>query len=304
MTFHDLYTAWDTEKRQTLKPTSYSTYAILLEKHILPRLGDKEDITEEDVEQFRQDLTVVGNSPKTVADCIGVIFSICRYGAKQKLWPMPTWNTKRHVANKRKELRPLNLDEQKTLIGQVVKEPTPRNIAVYLALTTGISSGELCNLHWQDIDFKARVLHIRGIIQSYYDIDTDTKTKRWMVSKESQTEARDIPLAAAQLAFLQAEVGKHLPENYIFSNNVKPAEARSVRQYVSGLFNLLGIKNHQYKDLHHTFALQCIQTGCDIFTLATLLGFKSISNCASQYGSFYKRTPRPAMERLMNSLES
>ena len=85
MTFHDLYTAWDTEKRQTLKPTSYSTYAILLEKHILPRLGDKEDITEEDVEQFRQDLTAAGNSPKTVADCIGVIFSICRYGANAHL---------------------------------------------------------------------------------------------------------------------------------------------------------------------------------------------------------------------------
>ena len=154
---------------------------------------------------------------------------------------MPTWNTKRHVANKRKELRPLNLDEQKTLIGQVIKEPTPRNIAVYLALTTGVSSGELCNLHWQDIDFKARVLHIRGIIQSYYDIDADTKTKRWMVSKESQTEARDIPLAAAQLAFLKTEVSTHLPENYIFSNNVKPAEARSVRQYVFGLLNLFPI---------------------------------------------------------------
>ena len=52
MTFHDLYTAWDTEKRQTLKPTSYSTYAILLEKHILPRLGEKEAITEEDVDAF------------------------------------------------------------------------------------------------------------------------------------------------------------------------------------------------------------------------------------------------------------
>ena len=45
-----------------------------------------------------------------------------------------------------------------------------------------------------------------------------------------------------------------------------------------------------------------IQTGCDIFTLADLLGSNSIPYCAAYYGSYFKKAPRPAIERLMESL--
>lgn len=302
MTLTELYAAWDAEKKKTLKPTSYATYTILLEKHILPRLGGKEAITEEDVETFRQEVVASGISPKSAADCIGILSSVCRYGAKQGLWPMPTWSANRKAGAKKKELQPLRVKEQKKLIAHIKAEPTPRNIAVYLALTTGVSSGELCNLRWQDIDLKARVLLIRGIMLRYYDIAPDTKSKSWTVSKDSDTEARDIPLAPSQVTFLENEVRKHLPENYIFINSDRPVDARTVRQYVASLLKNLGIKGRQYKDLRHTFAIQCIRSGCDIFTLAALLGWSSIGNCAAQYGSYFNKSPRPAMERMMESL--
>ena len=57
MTFIDLYAVWEAEKRNTLRPMSYSTYAVLLERFILPRLGDKEAITEEDVDAFLRNHT-------------------------------------------------------------------------------------------------------------------------------------------------------------------------------------------------------------------------------------------------------
>jgi integrase len=215
---------------------------------------------------------------------------------------MPTWSTGLKPGHKRQEARPLSIDEQKGIIALIKDEPIPRNIAIYLALTTGVSSGELCALRWQDIDVKAKMLHVRGIILSYYAIDQDTKSKRWVASKESPTEARDIPLAPSQVTFLKKEVKKHLPENYIFSNSSSPAEPRMVRKYVTGFLKRLGIKDRQYKDLHNTFAIQCIQTGCDIFTLAALLGSSSIPYCAAQYGSYFKKAPRPAIERLMVSL--
>ena len=52
MNFIDLYAVWEAEKRNTLRPMSYSTYAVLLERFILPRLGDNESITEKDVDAF------------------------------------------------------------------------------------------------------------------------------------------------------------------------------------------------------------------------------------------------------------
>ena len=57
MTFTDLYAVWEAEKRNTLRPMSYSTYAVLLERFILPRLGDNEAITEEDVDAFLRNHT-------------------------------------------------------------------------------------------------------------------------------------------------------------------------------------------------------------------------------------------------------
>ena len=302
MTLTELYTAWDAEKKRTLKQTSYSTYTVLLEKHILPRLGEKEAITGEEVEAFRQELLAAGISPKTTADCVGLLANICRYGAKQGLWPMPTWSTNRKAGNKKPEMRPLSVEEQKRLIAHIRKEPTPRNIAVYLALTTGVSSGELSTLRWQDINLNARVLHVRGMLLSYYDFDPDTQSKRWVASQDSATQARHIPLASAQITLLKAEVSKHLPENYIFSNSDKPVDVRMVRKYVAGLMRGLGIKDRQYRDLRNTFAIQCIETGCDVFTLTTLLGGSSIYHNVDQYGSFFKKEPRPAMERLMESL--
>lgn len=254
------------------------------------------------MDAFREELSTAGISPKSTADCIIILTSICRYGAKQGLWQMPTWSTGLKPGHKRQEAQPLSIDEQKMIIALIKDEPTPRNIAVYLALTTGVSSGELCALRWQDFNVKAKMLHVRGIILSYYAIDQDTKSKRWVASEESPTEARDIPLAPSQVTFLRKEVKKHLPENYIFSNSSSPAEPRMVRKYVTGFLKRLGIKDRQYKDLHNTFAIQCIQTGCDIFTLAALLGSSSIPYCAAQYGSYFKKAPRPAIERLMVSL--
>ena len=36
MTFTNLYTVWEAEKRNTLRPMSYSTYAVLLERFFCP----------------------------------------------------------------------------------------------------------------------------------------------------------------------------------------------------------------------------------------------------------------------------
>lgn len=67
-----------------------------------------------------------------------------------------------------------------------------------------------------------------------------------------------------------------------------------------GSISLVGIKGHQYKDFRHSFAVRCLQCGCDYLTLAKLLGADSIENLVKTYKGFVKENPRKYMEKIMD----
>ena len=302
MTLTEVYNNWKAEKSKTIKPTSFSTYVLLMEKHVLPQLGDKETLTQEDVESFKERLEATGVSEKTAFDCAHLLMGILRYAAPKGWWPMPTWKVTREVKASKSEFRLLTKKEQHTIINHIRTDRSPRNIGVYLALTTGLSIGELCNLTWQDIDLKAKVLHIRGIISRFYEIDEESNSRTWSTKQDSEYASRDFPLSKVQLDFLKEEEGRHLPELFLMSNDSKPIDARVVRLHVRNLCKLLEIKGVEYKDLRHSFAIRCLETGCDYVTLSQLMGSGNIHRMIAIYEKYIKREPRKCVTHAVEAM--
>ena len=99
-----------------------------------------------------------------------------------------------------------------------------------------------------------------------------------MAATEEYESARAIPLTDEQLEFLKKEKEQHLPELFLFSNDKIPIDARVLRHYTESMFKMLGIKSHQFKDLRHSFAVRCLESGCDLVTLGALLGTESYTD--------------------------
>lgn len=302
MTVKDIYSDWLSQKAKTFKPATLSTYVLLVEKHILPHMADKEGITQDDVQAMRDEIVASGISEKTALDCATILTSILRYAAKQGWCDMPTWSLSGKSARKKTDFTILTPAQQRDIIDFLSHDKSPRNIGIYLALTTGITIGELCSLEWQDIDFKAMVLHVRGIVSRHYELDRETSVRTWSVIKIDANTERDIPLVAEQLEFLKNIKGAYLPEVYIMTNRSAPIDARGVRLHLKKLTEAIGINRVQFKDLRHSFAVRCLEAGCNYDTLAQLLGNGSIENLAKTYGPYVKKDVRGCMERVMASM--
>ena len=51
-TFKEVSDLWKRDKKQYVKESSYSTYVLLLNKHLLPAFGDSTEVTESEVQAF------------------------------------------------------------------------------------------------------------------------------------------------------------------------------------------------------------------------------------------------------------
>ncbi len=302
MTLSEVYASWKQEKSKSVKPTTFSLYVIEMEKHVLPYLGDKGPITEEDVLSLQEKLLANGRSNKTAHDCVVTLMGVLRYAGQQGWWPMPTWQLSHKAANRQPDFRLLTPEEQHIIINHIRTDRSPRNIGVYIAMTTGVSVGELCNLTWQDIDIKAKVLHVRGIISRFYKIDTESDSRVWSVAKDEEASCRDIPLSPAQLQFLGEEEGRHLKELYLFSNDTRSIDARVVRAHITSLCKILGLKGVQYKDLRHSFAVRCLQSGCGALTLSQILGVSNVYRVVKTYEKYIKTNPRKYITQAVDAM--
>lgn len=306
MTFEKLYEVWKADKASGFKASTYAAYIMTAETYLLPNIGEMEEIGEAEIMSLQEKLRE-GSGEESAYNSARLALTIIRHGAKKGLCPMPNWSVTRANASMRKrpaDFCPLTPKQQAAIIAYIATDRSPRNIGVYLAVTTGVTSGELCSLRWQDIDFKARVLHVRGIAGNYYKINDETQERTWSVEVGENAAVRDIPLSDTQLRFLEPGIDAHSPEIFIINNQSKPWERRYLRDYIKKVYDELDIKGHQYKDLRHSFAIRCIEAGCDYGSLSRLLGVTHIDRLFAAYQPYVKEDPRKYMEKAMGAISS
>lgn len=285
MNFKEISTLWKEEKRKFVKLSTISAYAVILENHLLPTFGNKVIvITEQEVQQFVLLKLDAGLSQKTVKDFLIVLKMIYRYGVKINEFQHCDWDIKYPNVQENKALEVLNITNHKKLMAFVSDNFTFRNLGILICLQTGMRIGEVCALQWGDIDLQKGVVSISKTIERIYIIDSEVKhTELIMSSPKTQNSHRDIPLSKTLLQMLRPLKRIVNDKFFIITNEEKPTEPRTFRNYYKTVLRTLNIPPLKFHGLRHSFATRCIESNCDYKTVSVILGHSDISTTLNLY---------------------
>lgn len=284
MRISEIIKLWENDKKLYVKKSTYSAYLLLIENHINPYFADKEQITEEDVQKFVLTELRKGLSQKSIKDIIIVLKMILKFAVKQKLLAYNEIEIKFPTVGEKTDLEVLNKNDHKKIINYLQENFTFKNLGIYICLSTGMRIGEICGLLWSDIDVESGIIKVRRTVQRIYVIDGETRHTEILIdTPKTKNSIRDIPMTTELYKIIKPLKKVVNNDFYVITNEAKPTEPRTYRNYYERLIKRLGIPKLKFHGLRHSFATRCIESKCDYKTVSVILGHSNISTTLNLY---------------------
>ena len=283
-TISEIIDLWKVDKKQYVKKSSYSAYVLLIENHLLPTFGNKHNIEESDVQAFVFQKLSEGLSQKTIKDILIVLKMVLKFGSKSKFIEYTPFEIQFPTVRERQSIEVLSRANQKRIMNYVQENFTLKNLGVYICLSTGIRIGEICALTWNDIDTENGVIAVRKTIQRVYIIENGKRhTELLFDTPKTKNSIRDIPMTKDLLKMLKPLKKIMNGQFFILTNDAKPTEPRTYRNYYKKMMQNLNIPDLKFHGLRHSFATRCIESNCDYKTVSVILGHSNISTTLNLY---------------------
>lgn len=303
-TIGEVAALWKKDKQQYVKQSTIAAYALILENHILPVFGDKVQLTEADVQAFALKKLQDGLSQKTVKDMLIVLKMIQKFGAKNGDLQFVEWSVKYPTGQTKQELEVLSVNNQKRIMQYAIDNFTFRNLGIYICLSTGIRIGEVCALKWGDINIATETISINRTIERIYVIDGEKRHTEVVIgTPKTKNSLREIPMSKELLKIVRPLKKVMNDEYFILTNEAKPTEPRTYRNYYKQLLKQLGIPDLKFHGLRHSFATRCIESQCDYKTVSVILGHANISTTLNLYVHPNMEQKKKCINQMFKSLK-
>lgn len=250
-----------------------------LEKDILPVLGRRlvEAVTCQDIDKLH---AAIGERAPITANRVMAATSTM-FGLAER-WGMRPEGTNpcRHVKRFRENHRERYLSEvELARLGTAIRDVEMEggadagiNAAIRLLILTGARSGEIRNLHWDEVDLQAAVLRLH----------------------DSKTGGKVIRLGAAAVEILAGIERKHPVWVFPGTGGKKPIELRRSWERIRALAGLADVRLH---DLRHTYASTGVNGGASLPVIGALLGHNR-AETTRRYAHLSDDPIREASERI------
>lgn len=280
----DIIGLWKEDKKQYVKKSTYSAYMLLIENHILPVFGSQCGIEEDEVQKFVFQKLKEGLGQKSIKDILIVLKMILKFGAKNKFFEYQQIDIKFPTEREKQEIEVLSKANQRKIMNYIQEHFTFKNLGIYICLSSGIRIGEICALTWKDINTDTGTISIRTTLQRIYVIENENRhTELVLDTPKTKHSIRDIPMTKDLLKMLKP-IKKVVNNNfYVLTNDSKPTEPRTYRNYYIKLMKELDIPTLKFHGLRHSFATRCIESNCDYKTVSVILGHSNISTTLNLY---------------------
>lgn len=281
--FEDLAAEWLRKKADSVKFTTVCAYRTILEKRLIAAFGGCHDVTAEAVQRRIREGHAAGLSRKTLRDEVAVLRQVLRYGHRVYGLPSPDWEVTLPREGLRKRLPLLTIADHRKLLAYLVKRPTPANIGVMIALTTGLRVGEVLGLRWEDADLRGGTIEINRTVSRIYHAEAHRSTRLEGAPKTRSSE-RIVPIGRELRAALRAvQKAEGAEAVYIVGGGANPKDPQAYRDMYYRLLRRVGIKPIVFHGLRHSFATRCIESGADVKTVSSILGHSNVATTMNLY---------------------
>lgn len=280
----EIAVAWKEYKQPYVKQSTMAAYVLILENHIIPYFGDSDSLHEKEVQAFVLQKLGSGLSTKSVKDILIVLKMVMKFGVKNEWMSYYEWDIKYPTSSVNKELEVLSVANHRTILNYIQDHFTFAGLGIYISLSTGLRIGEICALKWSDINVTDGTITVSRTIERIYIIEGEEKHTELVInSPKTKNSCREIPMSKELLAMVKPLKKVINDDFYVLTNDERPTEPRTYRNYYNKLMSKLGIPKLKYHGLRHSFATRCIEAGCDYKTVSVLLGHSNISTTLNLY---------------------
>lgn len=306
LSFEQVQKLWSAQNRIKQKPATQHRYDYLLQRHILPELGSYhiDSLTAPMINEFllqkkyHGKLDGSGGLSASYVRSIALLIHAVMDFAAQSQFCTPMCSKIHKPPAERKELPILGFRELKNLIASVSDHPNSIKVAISLALFAGLRLGEICALHWNDIDMNEQVLHIRHTVSRVSAASSDpTHTVLILDKPKTATSLRCVPICP-QLYEVLSHYRQHVKSEYVVSGKPGFVSPRTLEYRFRIFLEKANIPYIHFHSLRHTFATRCIESGVDIKSLSEILGHANVSITLTTYVHSSMEMKRKELEKL------
>ena len=302
-TVREIAAAWKEYKRPYVKQSTMAAYVLILENHVLPYFGNGDSLHEQAVQAFVLQKLENGLSVKTVKDILIVLKMVMKFGVKNEWMTYYEWDIKYPTTSANKELEVLSVANHRKILNYIQSHFTFTGLGIYISLSTGLRIGEICALKWSDINVTDGTITVSRTIERIYIIEGEKKHTELVISTpKTKNSCREIPMSKELLAMIKPLKKVVNEDFYVLTNDERPTEPRTYRNYYNGLMAKLDIPKLKYHGLRHSFATRCIEAGCDYKTVSVLLGHSNISTTLNLYVHPNMEQKKRCITRMFKSL--
>lgn len=304
--FEEYLEQWMKQVKKEVRDSTYYTYQIQMNKHILPYFKTKHillsDLKIRDIQRYYQHEMDEGRDVGTVKKYHANIHKALDAAVRDELIPVNPSDKVVFPKKQKKKLNPYTAEEAEALFKAV--SGTKMEVPVKLATMFGLRREEVLGLRWSAIDFKENTVKIdHTCILIGAEAVNVNRTK-------NESSNRTLYMTDETASYLksikkrQRENQLRLGEEYVYTDYVCVDEyGQQIKpSYISQAFGKIlkknGLRHIRFHDLRHTCASLLLNQGYELTDVSSMLGHSTITTTADIYGHTDEKRMRDIAEKM------